>query len=411
MKPNDSQDKQILFVGQLFPDWLRSRILEQEIPPIQTQRFGLALLDALIAGFNGNIEVLSSAPLLDYPHSRLLFAPSAKWKINNKIKATMVPFINLAIFKHLTRFIATLAFVSQWTLKNKKSNRIIILLAVQSCKIWGILLARVFGACITISYLTDDVGIPLSWESPLLKRMRVVDVNLMKLGLQKISGVIAMTPNLAEKLAPGRPALIMPTIRSSTSDVVSAKPRNSHNSSLTIVYTGRLSHNYGIDLLLDTFHQANRSDWHLLVTGWGEMGEAVRDFALHNQRVEYLGVLDSEELSELYSRADVFVNPKLTSTPISDLAFPSKIVEYLSTGKPVVSTNLPIFDDQFRQNLIIAQSDSPEELIRCFDNIMSWSEHKRESWREHTLRFVNEELAPAIQGARIRRFVDSLEIK
>jgi glycosyltransferase involved in cell wall biosynthesis len=411
MESSSSSDFRILLVGLLFPDWLEAKMLEQEILPIQTQRFGLALLDALRAGFDGNIEVLSSAPLLDYPHSRLLFAPSAKWRIDNKIKATMLPFLNLVILKHMTRFVATFAFVIQWVLRNKSSNLIIILHGVQSCKIWGVLLGQVLAPCITVSFLTDDIGIPLKWENTLLKKIRLVDVYLMKLGLQKISGIIAMTPNLAEKLAPGRPALIMPTIRNLTSNAVSNKIRNSNDDSFTIVYTGRLSHSYGIDLLLYTFKQANRNrpNWRLLITGWGEMENAVRDFAVNNRQVEYLGFLDSEGIAELHQLADVFVNPKLTSTSIASLAFPSKIVEYLGTGKPVVSTNLPIFDDGIRQHLIIAQSDSPEELIRCLDDVASWNDHQRESWRKQTLMFVNEELSPVIQGARIRGFIDSLK--
>ena len=366
---------------------------------------------ALRAGFHDNVEVFSTAPLVDFPHSRLLFGPSAKWKIDNKIKATMASFINLPGIKHLTRFIATFVFVSWWILMNKNSRRIIIMLGVQSCKLWGVLLAQIFAPCITISYLTDDLGIPLNWEKSLLKKMRLVDVNLMKMGMQRLAGIIAMTTDLGEKLAPGRPTLVMPTIRLSTASPVTTNPHNSDGSTFNIVYTGKLCHSYGLDLLLDTFKQANRSNWRLLISGWGEMEDVVREFARDNSQVEYLGLLNSEELSQLRQQADVFVNPKLTSASTSSLAFPSKIVEYLSTGKPVISTDLPIFNRGFRQHLIIAQSDSPEELIRCLDDVMSWDDDQRESWRLPTLRFVNEELSPAIQGVRIRGFVDSLKYK
>lgn len=410
-KSGNSQGNQVLFVGQLFPDSMMSKILEQEILPIQTQRFGEALVAALRSGFQDNLEVMSTAPLVDFPHSRLLFGPSANWEIDNKIKATMLPFLNLPALKHLTRFVATFIFVSHWIVKNKNSKRIIILFGVQSCKLWGILFSQIFSPCIIISYLTDDLGIPLKWEKFLLKKMRLIDVNLMKWGLQNLSGIIAMTPDLAEKLAPGLPSLIVPTIRPSTPSTVTQNPGNSKDGTFTIIYTGKLCHSYGLDLLLETFRQANRSNWRLLISGWGEMEDTVRDFARNNPHVEYLGLLKPEELSELRQRADVLVNPKLTSIATSSLAFPSKLVEYLCAGKPVVSTDLPIFDSSFRQHLIIAQSDSPEELIRCLDLIMSWDDHQREAWRLQTLRFVNDELSPAIQGVRIRGFIDSLKYK
>jgi glycosyltransferase involved in cell wall biosynthesis len=408
-KLNNIKDNQILFVGHLFPDRLGPKILEQEILPIQSQRFGLALLDALNAGFDKNIEVLSTAPLIDYPHSRLLFAPGAKWLIDNKIKATMLPYLNLVILKHLSRFVGTFAFVFLWVLRNKNSKRTIILHGMQSCKLWGILLSQLLTPCIIVSFLTDDIGIPLKWENTLLKKMRLFDINLIKLGLQKNSGVIAMTPMLAERLAFGRPALIIHTIQNTKFNPTYPVIKNNNDNSFTIVYTGGLSHDYGIDLLLDAFRQANKPDWRLLITGWGELENTVRDFAANNQQVEFLGFLDSEKLSKLYYCADVLVSPKLTSTPFAAMSFPSKIVEYLGTGKPVVSTNLPVYDDSFRQHLIIAQSDSPEELIRCFDNIKSWDVHQREYWRKKTIHFVNDELSPKIQGARIRNFVESLK--
>jgi hypothetical protein len=273
-----SHTAQVLFVGQLFPDSMMTRILDQDVPPIQTQRFGKALVAALREGFNENVEVFSTAPLVDFPHSRLLFAPRAKWSIDNNIQATMVSFINLTVLKHVTRFFATFFFVSQWILKNKNARRIIVLHGVQSCKLWGVLFAQILAPCITIAYLTDDLGISLNWEKYLLKKMRQIDVLLMKLGIQKVSGIIAMTPDLAEKLAPGRPVLIMPTIQQSAPKIDSAKPRESNDGLFNIVYTGKLCHSYGLDLLLNTFRQADRTNWHLLITGWGEMESEVRDF-------------------------------------------------------------------------------------------------------------------------------------
>lgn len=399
---------QVLFVGQLFPDSMLPKILAQEILPIQTQRFSGTLVDALRAGFDGNVEVFSTAPLVDFPHSRLLFAPKARWMIDDQIQATMAPFLNLPGLKHLTRFIVTFVFVARWIFRNKNSRRIIVLLGVQSCKLWGVLFAQIIGRCITVSYLTDDLGIPLKWEKSLLKRLRLMDVNLMKRGLQKLSGVIVMTPQLARKLAPERPTLVMPTIWRSNPDLAAPKTSAATRCTFNIVYTGNLSRSYGVDLLLDTFKRADRSNWRLLISGWGEMEEAVRQFARNNPQVEFHGLLDSQQLCELRQRADVFINPKRTLDGSASLAFPSKIVEYLGTGKPVITTNLPIFDAEFRQNLIIAQSDSPEELIKCLDLVMSWDDHQRERWRLRTLHFINQELSPGVQGARIRSFVDSL---
>ncbi len=203
-----------------------------------------------------------------------------------------------------------------------------------------------------------------------------------------------MAPELAEKIAPGRPSLIVPTIQSPSSIQFTYKIKNYAKETFNILYAGGLSHNYGIDLLLDIFLFAKRPGWRLLITGWGDLANKVRGFSFNNPQVQFFGTVDNRKLSELYQLADVFINPKLTSTSVARLSFPSKIVEYLSTGKPVVSTNLPVFNDDFRQHLVIARSDTPEELIRCLDEVSSWSDHQQKSWRERTIKFVNEELSP-----------------
>lgn len=409
MNSHSKYKYRLLLVGHLYPPELESKISKQPLSPIQTQTFGLALLDALRRGFGcDEIDVLSVAPLLDYPHSQVLLAPGAKWVIDKKIFARMVPFVNIIGIKHFTRFIGTLVSVIQWVFRNRNCHRVIMLYGVQSCKIWGVLLGQILAPCTIVPVLTDDIGISLDWENKIIKNMRRIDVNLMKVGLKRVNGIIALTPKLAQKLAPGRPVLIVPAIHNSRSELLTTMNGIHDDGSFSIVYTGRLSHKFGINLLLETFIRADRPNWRLMLTGWGELESTVQEFTQTNPRAHFLGVLSSEKIRQLYRLADVLVNPKLTSTSIAEFAFPSKIVEYLTTGKPIVSTNLPVFDDRFRQHLVIAQSDSPEELLRCFDEVAAWDDHQRENCRFQNIRFVEEELSPAVQGARIHTFIDSL---
>jgi glycosyltransferase involved in cell wall biosynthesis len=398
----------ILFVSYLFPDSLEHVIGDQEISPMQTQRFGLALLDSLRAGFGDKIEVLSVAPLLDYPHCKLLIAPKAKWKIDEIIPATMVSFINTVGLKHLTRFLATFAFVSIWTFRNRKNNRLIILHGMQSCKIWGVLLGQILVPSRIIPFLTDDLGLTLDWERSFYQKLRRFDIFLMKRGMKKCSGIIAMTSGLVDKLAPDRPRLIIPAIKNSLIPAIINISSGSSDKSLNIVYAGGLFEGYGVNLLLEAFTLANRPNWRLLIAGAGELEHNVSILAEINPNIQFMGFLDSKGMVDIYKQADVLINPRLTSIPSAKLAFPSKIVEYLSTGKPVISSNLPIFEENFKEHLILTKSDTAEELIRCIDEVFSWSEEKRKQWRNVNLKFVAEELSPAVQGIKIRDFINEL---
>lgn len=408
MKHTLSNNTQVLLVGHLFPQSLEKLILSQPIPPIQTQRYGLALLNALKEGFkNGHFEAFSTAQFFDYPRSSVLIAPYARWKTEDGTPVTMAPYINTVGLKHLSRFFFTLLFMLRWVLLHQKSNRVVILHGVQSCKIWGVILSQVFGKCTIIPVITDDLAIPQKWEGAFRRNFRRVDLKLMQMGLQKVAGVVVMAPKLAEKLAPGRPILLMPAIqntRRTPFQVKSKKP----SEPFTIVYTGGLSEDYGINLLLDAFQKANCDDWQLLISGWGPLEKTVKDFAEKNSHAYFLGMVSQEELSDLYGRADVLVNPKLSDTAFAEMSFPSKIVEYLGTGKPVVSTCLPVFDDDFKKHLILTQADTPDELIRCLNEVWNWSDQRLEEYKDENLSFVNEQLSPPVQGRRIRDFVTAI---
>jgi len=399
----------VLFLGHLFPKHLESVILNQPLPPVQTQRFGEALLEALAAGFDGNVEAMSVASLLDYPKCKLLVAPRAKWYFADSVHVTMLPFINIIGLKHLTRFLVTFFFTLVWVIKNRSSKRIIIMHGVQSCKLWGVLLACIFAPAITIPFLTDDVGIPLKWEGVWTRKIRKVDVFLIKVALQHVSGVIAMTPQLASKLAPGKASLIISAICNS-SMVQTSRVRKQDDDTFSIGYFGMLNQDYGVDLLLSAFKLADRSKWRLMLAGAGDLQEKIQAVAATDCRVIYLGFLSSNEIVKAYQNVDVLVNPRRVSVPIASLAFPSKLVEYLWTGKPVITTNLPTLDKDFRDHLIVMQTDTPEELVRCLDEVASWTAEQLESWREKTLTFVRNELSSFTQGKKIRRFVDSLSI-
>lgn len=406
--------ERILLVGHLFPDSLESKILGQRIPPIQTQRFGMALLTALSKGFYGEIDTLSVAPILDFPKCKMLISPWSKWIPFDGVRATMIPFVNIMGIKHLTRFIGTCLFVGLWSIRNIRQKRIIVMHGVQSCKIWGVLLGQAPFPTTTISYLTDNLGIPLAWENRLIKKVRRIDVAIMKMGIKKVSGVISMTEALADLLAPGRPSIILPTIQNTSIELAAASSQmgdenHTYGRLISVVYAGGLYRDSGIDLLAESFCRAKWADKRLIIFGTGELESAIRVYSKKNPNILYMGFIDPKKMAGVYATADILINPRRISSLISSQSFPSKLIEYLCTGKPVISTNMFSLSADIKKHLILAYADDPDELTRCIEEVSSWDSNKREQWRKEVIEYVKKELAPDVQGARIREFVQRLE--
>jgi glycosyltransferase involved in cell wall biosynthesis/predicted metal-dependent phosphoesterase TrpH len=100
---------------------------------------------------------------------------------------------------------------------------------------------------------------------------------------------------------------------------------------VNVLYCGRLTNEKGVDLLVEAFLRARRSDprLHLVVAGGGPEEEAVRERL--GDTATLLGWLEGAELARTYASADVFLFASRTDT------FGQVVLEAQASGLPVVA--------------------------------------------------------------------------
>ncbi len=104
------------------------------------------------------------------------------------------------------------------------------------------------------------------------------------------------------------------------------------------MYSGLLSDVTGVDILLDAMKRLERQDISLVITGKGELDESVRAAAAADRRIIFKGHLPYEEYLRQLASADVLVNPRNMDLPENRNNFPSKIMDYLASGRKIIST-------------------------------------------------------------------------
>jgi glycosyltransferase involved in cell wall biosynthesis len=103
----------------------------------------------------------------------------------------------------------------------------------------------------------------------------------------------------------------------------------------------------------------------LILVGGGELDRELRSMVREQRleaRVLFTGFVSAEELPDILKAADVLLNPMLSSL-VSDAALPNKVIQYLATGLPVVSTRLKGLQETFSGFSSISWADSPEEAV------------------------------------------------
>lgn len=152
------------------------------------------------------------------------------------------------------------------------------------------------------------------------------------------------------------------------------QPKKNSKKQKIIVYTGMLTKWGGIILLLKAFKKIKDPNIQLWVCGHGNSSEL--ELALkEDPRIYFFGFVSELRLKEIYQHASIFVNPRPRILD-NNMNFPSKILEYLSYGKPVISTWTAGLSPKYRDILEVID----EETEDCLANKI-----------EYTLNFSNEE--------------------
>ena len=144
-----------------------------------------------------------------------------------------------------------------------------------------------------------------------------------------------------------------------------------NNDEKIILYTGALEKYAGIELLLEAFSLINDNEVRLIICGKGN-NDRLRRSLQSDKRISFLGMVAEQQLVELSQKAYLFINPRLINDKSNHSNFPSKILEYLSFCKPVISTFTDGINPDYKQVIEFVYSDDPVELAGKIKQVISW---------------------------------------
>ena len=130
----------------------------------------------------------------------------------------------------------------------------------------------------------------------------------------------------------------------------------------SVLYTGRLNRRYGLELLLKAVKEWQDTDVELWLCGSGEMEEEIRSYAAQDPRIRFFGFLPHEETVRLQRQATVLVNPRTNQGEYTKYSFPSKTMEYMASGRPVMMFRLDGMPEEYDAFLTYIPEESAESV-------------------------------------------------
>jgi hypothetical protein len=156
---------------------------------------------------------------------------------------------------------------------------------------------------------------------------------------------------------------------------VSNRRRWKSDGVLRLVYSGTGAEAGGVKSLIDSIKYLKGENVHLTLTGPNYSKELLTRIN-HDPRIEYAGLLGEGQLAELFLEVDVLVNPRSPDLAENRYNFPSKILEYLSWEKLVLSTQTDGIAPHYLDGLIKTRGGSPSDIADSITQIYKWDHEK-----------------------------------
>ncbi|CAI3403872.1 glycosyltransferase [Enterococcus cecorum] len=178
------------------------------------------------------------------------------------------------------------------------------------------------------------------------------------------------------------------------------------NEKIIIMYSGAIGMKYGVPELLQAFMQIKERNYELWFTGKGNADELVANACKEDDRIKAYGFLPSrQDVLKLQQKATMLINTRMPTEKASAYCFPSKIFEYLLSGKPTLSFKIPGIPDEYYDYLISMDNVSSEAIKEAILRVGAMSSEQRRKVGEKGREFVLREKNNQIQAKRICDFI------
>lgn len=332
-------------------------------PGFAVQKFSRLLVKGLIA--NGSEVVALSNPPVPVVDKRMV---SYGDETEDGVQYKYIPFLNISVLKHLCLFLYAFVYVLIWGFKRRREKAIVCdVLSVSVCL--GALLASKINRVRSAGVVTDIYGLMVgNAKGSLITRLAVY---LNKCYVSSFDRYILLTSYMNERVNPkGKPHIVMEALCDLS--IAEQDVQNGEKASpRTVLYAGGIYERYGLKMLAEAFMEANVPDARLVYYGSGPYVEEYKKLCDAYPNFEYRGVALNEEIVEEEMKATLLVNPRPTTEEFTIYSFPSKNMEYMASGTPLLTTKLPGMPEDYYPHVYLFEEESVQGYADALRKVLS----------------------------------------
>ncbi len=392
----------IAMLTGLFPKEYKQQILEDSIGVVQNAADSLQwkFVEGLDQNLGHPVKLINSLYIGSFPaRYKKMRIKTASFSHTENAKDVNVGFLNLPLIKMYSRYRTLLPHLKKWALDGKK-NKVLIGYALTSVFVEALRYVKKINPEVTTCIIVPDLPEYMNTSNKTsfaYSFLKGLEIKLIHSHLSYCDKFVLLTEQMAESL--GVQDYVVVEGIASEQEIVTDKPEK------IILYTGSLHEKYGILNLISAFELMENKEYKLVICGAGDSEKYIRAKAKDNADIIFRGQLPREEILELQKKAAILVNPRQGNEVFTKYSFPSKNLEYLSTGRAVVAYKLAGIPAEYDNYFFYVDGDSVVDFAHKLDEVCQMDPAERQVFGNRAANFVQTFKSAK---AQCRRVLESL---
>jgi glycosyltransferase involved in cell wall biosynthesis len=322
-----------------------------------------------------NFIKLDTINLINFPFNlRFLFVKSVFWEEDQGSKNYTLPSLNIPFLNRIFSTFILIFKIKDLLVKNKYENFTFFVYNLQSITLLSLFINKIFfNNRIKIIILVPDLPMFMGGKNSLLRAfLKTFDWILIRNLLKCANGLLIYSKHMVEYLHFFKKPIIV--IEGSINlDFYNNLPYDDslEHKDPFIFYSGKLDKNFSIDVFLKSIPLITSNNIKFYISGYGSMEKVILELMKTDNRLFYLGYLDYIDVIKLQQKALINLNLRNPDLPFSKYSFPSKLMELMITGKPVLTPLLEGIPEDYYPYLFVIEKFNPMSLANCINQIIN----------------------------------------
>lgn len=405
----------IVFLGGVFPKEIEEKVYQKSRGSIQNAANNLqwSIINGLDSMLGKPLKILNMMFIGSYPKKYDdIFINSFNFSHANGANDYNIGFINITILKELFRLQALKKTLRKtlrtWNNEINSDKKVIMMYSIQNLWLTMAKIIKKTNKNIHICLIVPDLPnyVSMDKDKYFLNRLyKRYSINKCEKNIKYIDSFVFLTENMKDYFSIDKPYVVVEGIAEDHKSSRKGNFIDAYQGKEVVLYTGTLTEKYGVLDLVKAFITINNDNYRLIICGEGETKKEIIKYANQDRRIIYMGLLEHDDILTLQKNATVLINPRKNNEEYTKYSFPSKILEYLSSGTPVIAYKLDGVPEEYDDYIYYINGEGIEDIANKIIEICGKSEEERNEFGRKANKFVMENKNNVVQTKKILQMI------